>query len=390
MNDQRLRLDLADLAEEVTPVDLRDRALRTSRRIGIQRAIATSAAAVVLFGAATGTAFAFLPNRSADPIPGTTPSVTASPSPTASPTPSPSGSPSIAPPATSTSSQPATSASFGRLYYGPFGSGGADTARLYSWTPGGTPVRRLALPNNPAQLNAAVSPDGRRVAWVEDGGALWTAALDGSGKRKLHDLVDNMCWSPTWSPNSRQLTVRLGAADGNFSKVGLLDVTSGAFTEVAGFQGCHPAWAADGTVAFADGSNGTVVVTDRTGTGRRTIPGPGSKGSRYVCFDVASISPDGRRIALFRIERSSESYGDAARELIVNAVLDIRTGKEVSLPLGGRELRQAYFQADGSLVARVRSGGRYTLILIDKAGKKVAEKPEPSSLASMQIIAAVD
>ncbi|MGN9889216.1 hypothetical protein [Micromonospora sp. L31] len=389
MNDQRLRLDLADLAEEVTPVDLRDRALRTSRRIGIQRAVATSAAAVVLFGAATGTAFAFLPNRGADPIPGTTPSVTASPSPTPSPTPSPSGSPSIAPPATSTSSQPASSATFGRLHYGPFTPGGAETTHLYSWKPGDTPVRRLALPVNPAQLNAAVSPDGRRVAWVEDGGALWTSALDGSGKRKLHDLVDNMCWSPTWSPNSRQLTVRLGAADGSFSKAGLLDVSSGAFTEVAGFDGCHPVWAANGTVAFADGSNGTVVVTDRNGAGRRTIPGLGSKGSRYVCFDVASISPDGRRIALFRIDRDG-TYGDAARDLIVNAVLDTRTGKEISLPLGGRELRQAYFQADGSLVARVRSGSRYTLILVDKAGKKVAEKPEPSSLASMQIIAAVD
>ncbi|MBQ0891524.1 hypothetical protein KBX37_00125 [Micromonospora sp. U56] len=389
MNDQRLRLDLADLAEEVTPVDLRDRALRTSRRIGIQRAIATSAAAVVLFGAATGTAFAILPNRGADPVPGTTPSVTASPSPTASPTPSPSGSPSIAPPATSTSSQPASTATFGRLHYGPFTPGGADTAHLYSWKPGDTPVRRLALPVNPAQLNAAVSPDGRRVAWVEDGGALWTSALDGSGKRKLHDLVDNMCWSPTWSPNSRQLTVRLGAADGSFSKAGLLDVSSGAFTEVAGFDGCHPVWAANGTVAFADGSNGAVVVTDRTGAGRRTIPGLGSKGSRYVCFDVASISPDGRRIALFRIDRDG-TYGDAARSLSANAVLDTRTGNVMTLPLGGRELRQAYFQADGSVVARVRSGSRYTLILVDKAGKKVAEKAESSSLASMQIIAAVD
>lgn len=181
----------------------------------------------------------------------------------------------------------------------------------------------------------------------------------------------------------------VGAADGSYSKAGLLDVSSGAFTEVAGFDGCHPVWAANGTVAFADGSNGTVVVTDRTGAGRRTIPGLGSKGSRYVCFDVASISPDGRRIALFRIDRDG-TYGDAARDLIVNAVLDTRTGKEISLPLGGRELRQAYFQADGSLVARVRSGSRYTLVLVDKAGKKVAEKAEPSSLASMQIIAAVD
>ncbi|MFI5487717.1 hypothetical protein ACIBXA_28290 [Micromonospora echinaurantiaca] len=384
MNDQRLRLDLADLAAEVTPVDLRDRALRTSRRIGIQRAVATSAAAVVMLAAATGTAFAILPNRGTDPLPATTPSVTASPSPSASPSATPSVTDSPSAPVSGDPAGPPDTATFDRLHYGPV-SGDAETARLYSWTPGNTPTRRLALPFRAARDNAAVSPDGRRVAWVEDGGALWTSALDGSGKRKLHDLVDNMCWSPTWSPNSRQLTVRLGAADGSYDKAGLLSVSSGAFTEVAGFQGCHPVWAADDTVAFADGSNGTVVVTDRTGTGRRTIPGLGSKGSRYVCFDVASISPDGRRIALFRIDRDG-TYGDAARDLVVNAVLDTKTGREVTLPLGGRELRQAYFQADGSLVVRVRSGGKYTVILVDADGKKVTEQAEPASLADMQII----
>ncbi|MGC1214364.1 MAG: hypothetical protein WA890_24280, partial [Micromonospora sp.] len=62
MNDDRLRFDLAELADEVTPVDLRDRALRTSRRLGIQRAVATSAAAVVLLAAAAGTALAVRPN----------------------------------------------------------------------------------------------------------------------------------------------------------------------------------------------------------------------------------------------------------------------------------------------------------------------------------------
>ncbi|HEX2772950.1 MAG TPA: hypothetical protein VHN18_11045, partial [Micromonosporaceae bacterium] len=61
MNTDRLRFELAALAEEVTPVDLRDRTLRTSRRLGIQRAVATSAAVVVLLGVATGTAFAIRP-----------------------------------------------------------------------------------------------------------------------------------------------------------------------------------------------------------------------------------------------------------------------------------------------------------------------------------------
>jgi hypothetical protein len=69
MNGDRLRHDLAGLAEQVTPVDLRDRVLRTSRRLGIQRAIATSAAAVVVLAAAAGTAFALTPRTVSGPAP---------------------------------------------------------------------------------------------------------------------------------------------------------------------------------------------------------------------------------------------------------------------------------------------------------------------------------
>ncbi|SCE86569.1 hypothetical protein GA0070607_2538 [Micromonospora coriariae] len=69
--------------------------------------------------------------------------------------------------------------------------------------------------------------------------------------------------------------------------------------------------------------------------------------------------------------------GDAARSLLANVVLDTRTGKEVVLPL------------DGSMVVRVRSGDRYTLILVDEGGTKVAEQAEPPSLRDMQIINAL-
>ncbi|SIN27962.1 TolB family protein [Micromonospora cremea] len=231
-------------------------------------------------------------------------------------------------------------------------------------------------------LSATVSPDGRRVAWVERDGTLWVSALDGSGKRKVREQTDSMCQT-AWSPDSRQLTASV-AGEG----AGLVDVVSGAYRKVDGLLGCHPVWAANGTIALADGGDGTVFLTDRRGAARRVIPGLGGKGSAYGCYDLASISPDGRRIALFRIARGSEP-GDAARSLLANAVLDTRTGKSVALPLSGRELRQVFFQADGSMVVRVRSGDRYTLLLVDEAGKKVAEQPEPASLRDMQIINAL-
>ncbi|WP_174534633.1 WD40 repeat domain-containing protein [Micromonospora chalcea] len=391
MNQDRLRFDLADLAEEVTPVDLRDRALRTSRRLGIQRAAATSAAVLVVLAAATGTALAIRPN-SQTPAPAG-PSVTAT-APPVEPTPTPSAEPSSTPSAGSsetTGEGPNGDATFGRLVYGPSDLANApsptSTVRLQSWRPGDDPVRLLALPYGPAQLNVSVSPDGKRVAWVETTGAVWVSAIDGSGRRKLRDGVDDVCWSPVWLPNSQQLVVRLNPG-GDDPATGVLDVSSGKFTKVTGLDGCHAVFAADGTLAYADGSDGTIVLTDRNGGSRRTVPGLGTKGSRYVSFDLSSLSPDGRRLALLRIDRNG-TYGDAARELLVNAVLDTRTGKEVSLPFEGRQLRQVFFQPDGSMVVRVRSGDRYTVVLVDATGRKITERAEPSALRDMQIVGAL-
>ncbi|SIN27955.1 hypothetical protein [Micromonospora cremea] len=120
MNDERLRSDLTDLAEEVTVVDLRDRSLRTSRRLGLQRAIATSAAAVVLLGAATGTALAVRPDAGPGPVPADSPTATATA--TASPvpvpsTPAPSVTPSRPPVPPATSSPATPTARFGKVVY---------------------------------------------------------------------------------------------------------------------------------------------------------------------------------------------------------------------------------------------------------------------------------
>ncbi|MEU7171180.1 hypothetical protein ABZ949_06780 [Micromonospora tulbaghiae] len=388
MNQDRLRFDLADLAEEVTPVDLRDRALRTSRRLGIQRAVATSAAALVVLAAATGTALAIRPNSQAPAPAGPSVTVTAPPvEPSRTPSTDPSRTSSTAPDGT-TDGGSSAAATFGRIVYGPSllpnGASSTSTVRLQSWRPGDDPVRLLSVPYEAAVLNVAASPDGKRMSWVDGAGAVWVSDLDGSERRKLRDGVDNMCWSPVWMPNSLQLVVRLTAG----GDTGVLDASSGKFTKVTGFDGCHAVFAADGTLAFADGSDGTIVLTDRNGKTRRTVPDLGAKGSRYVSFDLSSLSPDGGRIALFRIDRNG-TYGDAARDLLVNAVLDTRTGKEVALPLEGRQLQQVFFQPDGSMVVRVRSGGGHAVILVDPAGKKITERAEPSALRDMQIVAAL-
>lgn len=391
MNDDRLRLDLADLADEVSPVDLRDRALRTSRRLGIQRAVATSAAAVVMLGAATGTAFALMPRDGGPaPMPATTPSTTLTPTPT----------PSEATPTTTASPEAAVSsgaagptATIGRVFYGPQRSAeGAGPVRLWSFRPGSEPVRLLSVPTDAAISNAVVSPDGERVAWVDDSSYLHVADVDGTDARTYRgNLVDPDCWTPAWAPDSQRVTVsRVVSAEPSLvTEVGVVEVSTGKFTRIGDLRGCHPLWSADGKVlAFPDGSTGRVMLTDESGRKQRSIPNVGGNADDS-CLDVASLSPDGSRIAL-RLRGPDEDSGDVARELDVNAVLDTRTGRKLDLELGGRKLLQAYFQADGTLVARVGVGDRNVLVLLDGDGRKISETPEPTSLKGQQILGVAD
>ncbi|MFI7213183.1 TolB family protein [Micromonospora maritima] len=398
MNQDRLRFDLADLADEVTPVDLRDRALRTSRRLGVQRAVVTSAAALVVLAAATGTALAIRPNGQAPAPAGpsvtsTAPPVDSSPTPSVGPSRTPSGSPSGSP-STVTGGGPA-GPPVGRIVYGP-APGNEDTATAYLWSfePGSEPARMAKLPRGAAVTNAAVSPDGRRVAWVDADSALRVADVDGDNARKLtpggHQLVEGDCWTPTWSPDSRRLTISavLRTEPTPVWEKAVLDLTTGAYTRIADVTGCHPVWSADGKVlAYADGE-GRVAVNRPDGSAEKLIPGVGVRGAR-PSFDIASISPDGSRLAL-RLRGPDEPSGDVARELDANAVIDTRTGREIELPLGGRTLRQAWFSGDGTLVARVDAGNHKALVLIGADGRKISEIREPSALGDQQILQVVD
>ncbi|WP_330439396.1 hypothetical protein OHB44_01125 [Micromonospora sp. NBC_00821] len=401
MNDQRLRLDLTALADEVTSVDLRDRTLRTSRRLGIQRAVATSAAALVLIAAAAGTAFAIRPDQSPTPLPADTPSVTATPTPSASPTPTPStsaGDTPGAPPSGGTGTN-TPSVQFGKLFYGPARNPVGENGNLRSWRPGESPVRLMELPHTAAILNVNVSPDGRRVAWsgedAEDSGDLYIANVDGSNKQKMRSEVDPYCVTPAWSPDGRQLLFRVDLPGGGHGRFGLLDTRSEKRT-VRWWRtepsACHAVWSADGkTIAMTTDVGVTVdagvVLYGTDGTKKRAIPGFSLDG--WHSNDIASLSPDGSRIALLRM-KLGEDDGNLARDLRANVVLDTRTGKQVSLPLGGRTLEQVYFQSDGSMVVRVKAGSGYALLLVDEDGRKISETAEPASLKDEQILAVVD
>jgi hypothetical protein len=258
---ERLRTAMADLAADVAPADLHDRAVRTSRRL--RRWRTTAAVAAVLVVASGGTATATQLWSAPSGKPATTVDGSSRCPATAVPTdppPTPYYGPAENGPA------PAT----GPLFY--LTANGSSTA-LVAWTPGqAKPVLRRSLPIS-ALMNANVSPDGRWVSWVTPSdGALHLAALNG-GKtdRVLRTGVDGRLLEPVWSRDSARLLVRDVSSD----RVGTVEVTTGTFTPLpTDLKGArHAVWAADGTaIAFIapDGQTGRLGATpDPRGRGFR-------------------------------------------------------------------------------------------------------------------------
>jgi Ca2+-binding RTX toxin-like protein len=136
--------------------------------------------------------------------------------------------------------------------------------------------------------DATASPDGRRVAYLRDG-ALYVAAIDGSGERAVASDVSPPSWDlagPVWSPDSTRITIASGSslllvqADGGGSRT----LFSGDN------QSVNPSWSPDGgTIAFERNAAAfwQIWVVHPDGTGARELIG-GSSNDRYPQFSPVS------------------------------------------------------------------------------------------------------
>jgi hypothetical protein len=153
-------------------VNLQDRILRTSRRIGFQRAVVTSvAAAAVLAVISTGAVAAITGHRAPDMVPAIL--LSSSPVPTSTPSvaPLPSAAPTTPPPSAS-SSAPASLIS-GTSYYVVWTSG--QPTELHA-VGDGSDVVLMMMPDSEGECpfqTLTVSPGGDRIAWINDAGDLY-------------------------------------------------------------------------------------------------------------------------------------------------------------------------------------------------------------------------
>ncbi|SCL39462.1 hypothetical protein [Micromonospora aurantiaca (nom. illeg.)] len=367
MNQDRLRLDLSDLAEEVTPVDLRDRALRTSRRLGIQRAVATSAAALVVLAAATGTALAIRPNSQAPAPAGPSVTVTAPPV-------EPSRTPS---PDASTATGQSQSALAGTRYYLEQTS---TRSRIHEVLGTRDRVVHEVVHEAASRCESntvSVSPDGKRVVWVQDStdnasGVLLIATVGDKGATTLAEGISCFGARPMRWKGDDQLMVQRK----NGQSV-LYDVV--ANKQVVGDPGQETkrCWSADGTWLAAE-SDGKPYVSDTTDLRQYTYTPPQQEAAKWDGWEARSVSTDGRYVAVGWIGT------DPSRRDGSFAVVDTRTSKVVDLPSTG-EVRSILFSADGTVLLRRGTG----ITVLDREFKPLGTVTEPAPTRNRALLAYV-
>lgn len=198
-----------------------------------------------------------------------------------------------------------------------------------------------------ARNSVTVSPDGKKVAWVNTGlerldGDLFLGTLGGAPAKKVAGHILCGGTGPTWTPDSRSLLVT--QRDGDRLTTGRIAADSGAFA-----PGADPGrvWSADGAfVARKDKS--TVTIAKADGTVVRTV---NYKPDWAECegWLPQTLSADGRYLT------AGYAACDPSRMLSVERLVDTTTGKEIALPVQKPE--RLYFRADGSMIVVSGSTG---------------------------------
>jgi Tol biopolymer transport system component len=170
---------------------------------------------------------------------------------------------------------------------------------LVAVTPDGSDHRRLTF-DEWDESEPAVSPDGKRVAYVRADRAIWTIGIDGSSPRRLVDDDHWRSFGPSWSPDGDEIAfVRSRFGSGTADLPPDVYVMRSDGTDVRrltlGLWAMDPAWSPDGDlIAHTRASR-------RCGRAVWVMRPDGDDARRVTDCDFYSAapawSPDGRQLA---------------------------------------------------------------------------------------------
>lgn len=259
-------------------------------------------------------------------------------------------------PSTALGSAPTASALTGRIVYSQIGSNlpagpGAVVGQsaIYSARADGIDARRLTPDNlRFTNDNPALSPDGTRVAFVNDNiqfRTLYTVNADGSDLRSLPN-VDISVDAPAWSPDGQQLVYTRDVFFSRYpARVVYVTPANGqdqprAITQapdnpIRGFD--SPTFSPDGkTIAVIASESGSpqiyLISADGQGTPRRVTSSETFKTS-------AVYSPGGEQVAF--LSGTNNADGSEIR------VVDVKTGAERIVPAQQGHKTRVSYSPDG-------------------------------------------
>jgi serine/threonine protein kinase len=221
---------------------------------------------------------------------------------------------------------------------------GSALAAPYLRKPVDAPEMRVEIvtPPTPDPISFAISPDGRRLAFVASGGGaprLWVRSLDASTAQVLAG-TENASY-PFWSPDSR--SVGFFAAN----KLMRFDIGGGlprTLATVAGGRGAT--WSSGNVIVFAPATNGVglfrVSASGGQVTEATTLQLPRQVGHRFPQF-----LPDGRRF-LFWVNGALDARGIYLGSLDSSEIKRVTEADSAGLYMPGWLL----FVRQTSLVAR--------------------------------------
>jgi serine/threonine protein kinase/Tol biopolymer transport system component len=194
-----------------------------------------------------------------------------------------------------------------------------------------THVAILFPPDMPVDVGSnmegiGISPDGRRIVYIDDGNQTWELAVRALDDYAVHRLAGTQ-WSdnPFFSPDGEWLAYFAGEA---LRKV---PVTGGAPVKLCDVARAAPggSWGPDGTIVFAGGwSGGLHRVSSGGGEAREFTTLDSTRGE--VSHRWPHFLPDGRHV-LFTVKTANmEQFDDALIQ-----VCDIETGEAKMLVDGG-------------------------------------------------------
>ncbi|GIH94540.1 PD40 domain-containing protein [Planobispora siamensis] len=223
----------------------------------------------------------------------------------------------------------------------------------------------------------SASPDGRKVAWIDGKGRLHVSGLDGG---KATDKIiakgaaaGGPCMTPAWSADSRRIAFPL-AGSAERTTVAVVGAGGRGLGRLGTTPGpCHLTWSADGrTLAGYAGDTAGVHLLDTGSRVSRKVPGV------KLANHVESLSPDGRRVVVNAIGANADA-GDGSWPLsFTPSIYDTKTGKKISIPVGGR-LIGAHYLEDGRLVVRVAGSPANTLVVLSPSGKRLQSVSEKAA-----------